>query len=650
MAWRGKAIKSWWLILCLMLFIAAPLPANAQAIARSYLTSEILQERIGSLVQQEGRDTVDLSNLIIDLANTDSESNQDFYQNLNQVISRASNPISLNFEDSILQGDFSLNQLGIASSIGEGTLSSLFTTLEQEKINQFYPLKIEQSSQIPRANIFRGSLYFNDTIFTGSVDGSDSLYLQTVVADGAQFQGTVDFKRTIFAKDLDFSQILAEQDLSFERTHCFAKVQFDTAEFKKIADFSKSQFEATVEFEQAIFSQVADFSRTAFIETVNFSQARFRDRLTFAKSKFLNLLSLVNSSLEKTVTFRDIYLNNSIDLQDVHILNRLDFSNAFFTPQARINVSGLAFDAAESQIIGQPGVIGKYLNLKRFQGNELVFRNLILNFRSLEQITDANQLEYKQKKLELKAIGDRLTKTSWGKILTWTWLGLVPQWLSLNLLLLLGNYGTNINLIFCIGIIAITLFSFLFWLIDRYRPHISQPIVPRRGEIIIMGLSYTLSNLLSMLNIFVTAERPLLTLVALALVLLPIPGTITYLLYRKGRYHKLLDTSYFVENGQYREFRLLIGRLPIMPRFPFFRDRFMPLLWSKRWNWLNYYDFSLNNIFKLGFNDIRLRDQHLPGLISTLVWYQWCLGVLYIVLLLWTLSRTIPGLNLLIYF
>ena len=100
----------------------------------------------------------------------------------------------------------------------------------------------------------------------------------------------------------------------------------------------------------------------------------------------------------------------------------------------------------------------------------------------------------------------------------------------------------------------------------------------------------------------------------------------------------------------FREFRLLIGRLPIMPRFPFFRDRFMPILWDRRWNWLNYYDFSLNNIFKLGFNDIRLRDRHLPGLISALVWYQWCLGVLYIVLLLWTLSRTIPGLNLLIYF
>ncbi|MEM7593435.1 MAG: pentapeptide repeat-containing protein, partial [Cyanobacteria bacterium P01_A01_bin.83] len=143
---------------------------------------------------------------------------------------------------------------------------------------------------------------------------------------------------------------------------------------------------------------------------------------------------------------------------------------------------------------------------------------------------------------------------------------------------------------------------------------------------------------------------PWLTLITIAVVLIPIPSLITSQIYQQGRYHQLLDQSYLVENGAFREFQILLGRLPIMPRFPFFRDRYMPILWSKRWNWLNYYNFSFNNIFKIGFLDIRVRDQHLPGLISTLVWYQWSLGVIYIILLLWTLSRTIPGLNLLIYF
>jgi hypothetical protein len=130
---------------------------------------------------------------------------------------------------------------------------------------------------------------------------------------------------------------------------------------------------------------------------------------------------------------------------------------------------------------------------------------------------------------------------------------------------------------------------------------------------------------------------------------LPLSGGLIFKLYSQGRYHDLLQVSYFTQEGTLRQLRLLIVRLPIIPEFPFFRDRYMPLVWERRWNWLNYYDFSCNNFLKLGFNDIRLRDEHVPGLISILVWYQWSLGILYLTLLLWTLSRTIPGLNLLIY-
>lgn len=652
----AKTLKTLWLTLCLVfclsliLLLAFPLQLKAQTESRSYLTPEILQTKTENFSQQEGRDTIDLSNLIIDFTDANSQFSQDFYQELNNIISRSSNPLNLDFSNSIIQGDFQLNQLGIASSVGEGALSSLFTTLEQEKINQFYPLQIELAAEIPRINIFRGSVYLNNTVFTGNVDGSNSLYLQSITAEAARFRGTVDFTQSIFAKELDFSNGIFNQNLSFYKSHLFAKTKFNSTKFKGINDFSKSQFEAPVEFQQALFTQLTDFTRSTFIDTVNFDRTRFRDRLIFTKSKFLNPLLFINSTLEQTVTFRDIYLNSLINLQDAHLLDRLDFNNAFFTAQARINVSGLAFDATESQIIGQPGVIGQHLKINRFQGNETVFRNLIRNFRGLEQIADANSLEYQEKQLQARAIGDRLSTKSWHQIFTWSWISLIPQWLSLNLLLLLGNYGTDINLLFSIGIITIALFSFLFWLIDRYRPHISKPIIPRRDEIIMMFLSYSGANLFGIINILVTTERPWLTLGAIALVLLPIPLVITCLIYYRGRYHKLLDTSYFVENGELRQFRLLIGRLPIMPRFVFFRDRFLPILWETRWNWLNYYDFSLNNIFKLGFNDLRVRDQHLPGLISALVWYQWCLGVLYIVLLLWTLSRTIPGLNLLIYF
>ena len=650
MAAVAKALCILIVSICLVLFALMSSQVNAQSVQRNYLTLAMLQKQTHNLIQQEGKDTIDLSNYIIDISNPDSEFSIQFYREINNTISHASNPISIDFSNGIIQGNFKLNQLGISSLLEEGALPSLFTLLEQEKINQYYPLVKNSEKQIPRINIFRGELKLDGTIFTGEVDGSNCLFLQSLIATSAKFQGTVKFSKSIFGQEIDFSDAIFNQNIDVSRSHFFAKVKFKQVEFQEITNFSNSQFESLIEFNKAVFVQLVDFTRSVFIQPANFSNTIYRDRLIFAKSKFLDTLIFINSTFEKTITFRDIYANSIINLQDVHLLNRIDFSNAFFTPRAKINASGLAFDAAEAKIIGETGRIGKFMDVNRLEGNETVLRNLIRNFRSLEQIADANYIEYQREQLKAKQLGDRLTKISWQKIFSWTWISLIPQWLSLNLLLLLGGYGTNINLLFSIGIMAIAFFSFLFWFIDRYRPNISQPIVPSHYEIVTMTGSFFTLTIVSIFNIFITTDRPWLTLVGIALIILPIPMLLTILIYWRGRYHQLLDTTYFVEDGSLRQFRLLLGRLPIMPRFPFYRDRYEPILWQKRWNWLNYYDFSFNNIFKLGFNDIRLRDRYLPGLISTLAWYQWCIGVVYIILLFWTLSRTIPGLNLLIYF
>lgn len=635
-------------VLCAVLL--NPLQSNAQIEQRNYLTTTILEEKTSNPIQKEGKETIDLSNFIIDLGNSDDEFYHDFYTQINRTVSSAGKPVSINFSNSMFQGNFQLNRLGIVSSLGEGALSSLFSAAEQEKIAQYYPVSDRQLQQLPRVNIFRGNLYLNDAVFTGEVDGSNSLFLQSMIADGAKFQAPVQFNNSIFGARLDFSQGIFSHNVNLSQSHFFAPVKFKQAEFQGIIDLSQSQFEESVEFDKTAFQQLANFTRCIFMRSVNFSNTIHRDRLIFTKSKFLAALDFSNSTFEQLVTLRDIYANSLINFQDVHLLNRIDFSNAFFANSAKINASRLAFDAESAKIIGQPGTIAKLLRVDSLSGNETVLQNLIRNFRSLEQIADANLIEYQQEQLREQQLSDRLWQTSWQQILTWTWISLIPRWLGLNLLLLLGDYGTNISLIFSIGILTIAFFSLLFWLVDRYRPKISQPIVPTRYEIAVMSLSYFTLTIFGAINIFISTDRPWLTLITVATILIPLPAIVMGLIYQRGRYHQLLDTTYFVENGEYRQFRLLLGRLPVIPRFPFFRDRFLPILWDKRWNWLNYYDFSLNNIFKIGLNDIRLRDRHLPGLISLLVWYQWCLGVLYVVLLLWTLSRTIPGLNLLLYF
>jgi hypothetical protein len=340
------------------------------------------------------------------------------------------------------------------------------------------------------------------------------------------------------------------------------------------------------------------------------------------------------------------------------------------------------------------------------QGNQNILRNLGQNFRQQQQVADANELEYTKQQLRLVEMSRRLTATNINsasvasliklgfsatqaeaiaqrrliklfrnssELLTLAdidlekytqlskrlivgeplsiigWLLQAWSWLGLSVLLLLSGYGTNFWLVFGVGGVAIAYFGLLFWLVDRYRRLHPVPIIPTSYETISILVSFSVLEFLSLLAIFRNAQQPWLTLACLLIIIVPVPMALLIRLYQQGRYHDLMDVSYFTEDGTFRQLRLLIGRLPVIPRNETFRERYMPLLCDRRWNWLNYYDFSLNNLVKLGFNDIRLRDEHLPGIISALAWYQWSLGLIYITLVLWTLSRTIPGLNLLIY-
>lgn len=624
--------------------------AATRAETKNYLNIEILETSLSNLVKQEGINTIDLSKYIIDFTSQTDDFSSKFYQKIKTKISRTQEPIALDLSDTIIQGDFDFSQLGIATPLAEGALSSLISPTEQEQIKQYYPLTATVNQPIKTISVFRGLLKLDRTIFTATADFTDSLFLQPVSATEVNFQQPVKFSHSIFGQSLDLSGANFNLDVNFDFSHFFQLTKFNLAQFQGIANFSHSNFEQPVEFKEAIFSQLADFSNNIFWQSANFARTIWRDRLVFTKSKFLDAVSFTDATFEKNIVMRDVYVDSTINFQDVNLLNRIDFSNAFFTSVANINVAGLAFDSTEAKIIGESGTIGNLLVVDRYEDNETVLRNLVRNFRSLEQIADANQIEYQREKLIFQHKSEQLIHTPWPRIFSLSFISQILNWLSLSLLLLLGNYGTNVNLVFSIGLVAIAFFSFLFWLIDRYRPGISQPIIPTGYETICMAVSYLSLTFLGIINIFITTDQPYLTLACLAIVLIPIPISLALHLYWQGRYHKLLNLTYFVQDGSLRQFRLLLGRLPIMPLFPFFRDRYQPILWSKRWNWLNYYDFSLNNIFKFGFNDIRLRDEHLPGIIATLVWYQWCLGVLYIILLFWTLSRTIPGLNLLIYF
>ncbi len=698
-------------------------PAEIVAPERTLLTLELLQERLRSPIQNDGVRTIDLRRLIIDLRPENANFREQFYRLLQTQLQRSGLPLSLDLSYSLIQGEFAGNQLGLRTPMYGQALSPIFTPAEQEQLLRDRR-RLSRLSELSRSliatpsvnaptapslqiNVFRGPLKLAQTRFTGVVNFSNTFFLSRVEAQGAQFDQEADWSGSRFSEPSSFAGTIFRQEARFRNSLFFNRAGFNQTQFQGIANFQSSEFQATANFSQSTFYQPANFSRVQWQENADFAQTHWQEGGQFNKSRFVQACFLTEAEFSKSISFREVQFNRPVNLRGASILEQADFSDAGFGKGAYLNIPGLKFDADQAKLVGNPGQIGRSLSVPTLQGNESVLRNLVRNFRQLEQIADANQVEYKAESLRLQDLRRRLLGTnintansqsliqlgfspaqteaiaqrrqqqpfrSLTELLTLDSINLVDyikirdraiaadslspgswlldgfHWLGLSLLLLLSRYGTNGWLVFGVGLVAIAYFGVLFWWVDRFRRLRPQPIVPTVYEAIAVTTSFSGLSIAGLAAIFQTADQPWLTLACLAIVIVPIPAVLIGLLYYQGRYHDAMHESYFVEEGSLRQLRVLIGRLPVIPRFPFFQERYMPLLWDRRWNWLNYYDFSFNNLLKFGFNDIRLRDRHLPGLISTLVWYQWSLGLLYIALLLWTLSRTIPGLNLLIYF
>ncbi|MEA5549506.1 pentapeptide repeat-containing protein [Anabaena cylindrica UHCC 0172] len=554
--------------------------------------------------------------------------------------------------------------------------------------------------------VFRGALTLVETRFNGEVQFPHTFFLQSIDAENATFFKATNWNETRFGRPVSFDAASFIQASNFQGSIFFDKANFRKAKFQESVDFQGDFFVKNANFNQAKFKQLVKFNNSLWQEDADFSGVSFVSSAQFNKANFNQFVFFKEASFEKDIIFRETQFNQAVNFHGASILNQADFSDVRFGNGAFLNIPGLNFNSNQAKILGNPGEIGNKFSVPTLQGNQNILRNLGQNFRQQQQVADANQLEYLKQRLKLIELSHNLVAINinnasisslinlglsptqaqairerreikvfrnGSELLTLAdidldtydklsdrlvaseplslsmWLIQAFNWLLLSVLLLLSGYGTNFWLVFGVGGVAIAYFGLLFWLIDRYRRLRPIPIIPSYYETISILTSFSCLTFLSLLAIFRNTQQPLLTLGCLFILIVPISLTLSCQIYRQGRYHDLMDVSYFTEDGTLRQLRLLIGRLPVIPRNPTFRERYMPLLWNRRWNWLNYYDFSLNNLVRLGFNDIRLRDEHLPGIIASLAWYQWSLGLLYITLVLWTLSRTIPGLNLLIY-
>ncbi len=690
----------------------------AAAPTRSTLTLELLQSRLKTPTQSEGIRTLDLRQLVIDLRPENASFRDQFYKLVQAQVQRSAVPLGIDLSYSVVQGEFKFSDLGLKTPLYGQSALPMFSETEQaqlardrRRLSQLSQLSrsllVQSQSEPLQITVLRGTLTLVQTRFEGFVNFSNTFFLGRVEATGAVFTQASDWSETRFSRQANFDSALFQRDMRFRSTLFFDRARFNRAQFQGAANFQGSEFQAAATFNQALFQQSANLTRIQWREIADFSQTHWQAVVQFDRDKFAEQVFFSEALFDQPVSFRQARFNQTANFRGAAILNQADFADASFASRAYLNVSNLQFDPRQARILGNPGQIGRVLSVPALQGNETLLRNFVQNFRLLQAVIDANDVQYTTEKLRLRQYQQRLLGTGLNSaspaqlartgfsaaqveaILNaraeqpfrnvsdvlqlekidfatyvkvrdrlavgraaspFGWLLDATKWLGLTLLLVLTRYGTSFWLVLGVGLIAIAYFGVLFWLADRFRRLYPQPILPTLPETLWMGGGFSFLTLAGLAAIFRVADSPWATLGYLSLILMPLPLSLLLLLFWQGRYHDLMQVSYFVEDGSIRQLRFMIGRLPNIPGYPDFRARYSAILWDKRWSWLNYFDFSVNNQMRFGFNDIRLRDEAIPGIISALAWYQWSFGIIYFALLLWTLSRTIPGLNLLLYF
>ncbi|MBD2256959.1 pentapeptide repeat-containing protein [Pseudanabaena sp. FACHB-2040] len=713
-----------WVAVCFSLLLNLLLPmspalaqGNGGAASLPLLTVEMLQQRLSTLDQRDGKPTIDLRQVAIDLR-ADSDLRDRFYRLVQNKLQSGSRPIGLDLSYSLVLGELDLTKLGLRAPLYGDALVPLLDTETQaqlsrdrKRLNQLNQLSrsllIQEKSTAQQIYLIRGPLVFVQTHFTGNVVGADIFFLDRLLFQGTQFDQSLSLPGARFGQNVNLTGARFSQEVNLRNSIFFKNARLDQSYFAGVVTFQGTEFKRDANFNQSTFIKEANFSRVQWLDNADFAQTVWKEPVSFFKGSFDKALFFTQARIEAPLSMRQVRFSEPINFRNVALSAQADFGDAVFQERAYINVSGLDFNPDQARILGNPGQIGKVFSVPSLSGNETLLRNLVRNFRRLEQISDAYRVEYTAERLRLRELRQRLLGTNVNtapqlklvqigfteaqaqaiasrrkvhpllsvsdlldiegidlaayvkvrdRILTRRPLSplgrvqLCLRWLWLDGLVVLSRYGTGVGLIIGIGLMAVAWFAVLFWFIDRYRRRLPTPIVPPLAQALWIGVSFFACASIGLSMVLRSADYPAPILIWLAVLMLPLPLACIARILQKGRFHDLMEESYLREDGSMRQLRLLITRLPVIPLFPFFRDRFTPILQDRRWSWLNYYDFSLNNWFKFGFNDIRLRDQDVPGLITVLVWYQWGLGLMYVALLLWTFSRTIPGLNLLLYF
>ena len=136
-------------IVCLVSF-ANPAESGAVELSAEPLTINQLQERLQTLVQREGKPTLDLRRVTLDLRDENGEFRDRFYTQLNQRLQKGDQPLTLDLSESVILGAFDFQRLSLREPLYGEAFFPLLTEREQTQL-QRDRRRLSQLSQLSRS-------------------------------------------------------------------------------------------------------------------------------------------------------------------------------------------------------------------------------------------------------------------------------------------------------------------------------------------------------------------------------------------------------------------------------------------------------------------------------------------------------------------
>ena len=306
-----------------------------------------------------------------------------------------------------------------------------------------------------RATVSSGTIRegaeFASATFSGRAGFSHATFSGGITFFNATFSGDADFSSAIFSGDADFSMASFIKLAYFKRSRFLGSLLFSNVDFREYADLRNTQIrrldcnsvdsptiiKGRLDFRNAIISEahIQDF---IFEKSVYFSDSRFgvlveeekkegvsntdkkpdkrnlivksslatlfrfvtfESYADFKRTKFLGNTAFENVNFIQDVNFTDADFKTGKDgSKQKFSLSYLNFKNLFIKWDQLPNIRCWATDSS--------GRIKSFVEIKEEQKKlELlshVFKDLEANFRTINQLSDANQAYYHRKKAELK--------------------------------------------------------------------------------------------------------------------------------------------------------------------------------------------------------------------------------------------------------